>query len=487
MRNMTIEQIGKACGGRLFIHGRETDWEEALAAPGGREELAGREAAGAVLDSRQVEPGFLFIAVKGERTDGHSYVQQVLEKGALAAVCERVPAGVQGPCIVVRDSLLALRQIAAFYRKQMAGVKLVGITGSVGKTSTKEFLAAVLSRRFCVLKTEKNYNNEIGVPLTILKLREEHQAAVVEMGINHFGEMHRLSEVAQPDVCLLTNIGQCHLEFLGSRDGILRAKSEIFDCMKEDGLACVNGDDDKLITIEKVKGRPPVRFGLSPENDFYATDVVSRGLLGSDAQIHCKGKPDRAFPVHIPLPGGHMVYNALAAAAVGTLFGLTQEEISGGIKAVQPAEGRGRILQAGGFTLIDDCYNANPVSMRAALDLLAEADGRKTALLGDMFELGRKEDFLHAQVGAYAVEKGIDCLVCVGKRSVHMYEAAKEAAEEAAVQGEWGIDLYYFDDLEKLLPRLQEILLPGDNVLIKASHGMQFARLTDRLTSQALN
>ena len=429
---------------------------------------SGKEAAGIVIDSRKVEPGDIFVAIRGERVDGHQFIREVFDKGAIAVVCEEEPEELPGPCIRVEDSLAALRQIAAFYREQMP-IPIVGITGSVGKTSTKEFVASVLAQKYKTHKTQGNFNNEIGVPLTLLAMPEDTEAAVVEMGINHFGEMHRLSEMVKPDICVMTNIGQCHLEFLGSRDGILKAKSEIFDFMNPEGTVCVNGDDDKLMTIEEVHGKKPVHFGLSPENDIYADTIASRGLLGSTATIHT---PDAAFDVQIPLPGAHMVLNALAATAVGLQLGLTTEQIAAGIAAVQAVSGRSRVVQAGDLVLIDDCYNANPVSTKAALDLLSLADGRKVAVLGDMFELGEKEREMHGQVGAYAAEQGIDCLYCAGSLSEEMYRAAKEAGISQAE---------HFADTDALLAALPGLLHPGDSVLIKASHGMGYAKIVEAL------
>ena len=283
MKHMTLEHIAQACGG-LFR---------------GADEEREREVAGIVLDSRRVESGFCFIATRGERVDGHDFIGQVLQKGALCVICERVPEGVSGNFIIVKDSLQALQDVAAYYRKTLQ-IPVIGITGSVGKTSTKEFIAGVLSRKFRVLRTEGNYNNEIGVPLTLLQIRPEHEIAVVEMGINHFGEMRRLSRMARPDVCVLTNIGECHLEFLGSREGVLRAKSEIFEYMQEYGMVYLNGDDDMLRNIERVKNRRPVTFGMKRRNDYYADDVVPHGLSGSSMTIHTG---TGSFRVSVNLPG----------------------------------------------------------------------------------------------------------------------------------------------------------------------------------------
>lgn len=467
MKNMTIWNIARACKGRLIVPAGKKS-----GCPGTGMSVirraAGKEAAGVVLDSRKVEPGFVFIATVGEQVDGHRFIPEVFAKGAIAVVCEKEPEPLEGPCILVRDSFQALQDIAAFYREQMP-VPVVGITGSVGKTSTKEFIASVLAQKYRVHKTQGNFNNEVGVPLTLLSMPEDTQAAVVEMGINHFGEMHRLSEMVKPDICVLTNIGQCHLEFLGSRDGILKAKSEIFDFMNPEGSVCVNGEDDKLVSIEEVHGKKPVRFGLSKGNDIYADEVENKGLLGSTAMIHAG---ELQFRAQIPLPGLHMVMNALAATAVGQKLGLSAEQIASGIASVQAVSGRSRVVEAGDLVLIDDCYNANPVSTKAAIDLLSMALGRKVAMLGDMFELGEKEKEMHARVGTYAAEHGVDCLICAGTLSESMYEAAKAAGIAQA---------WHFADREMLLAELGSLLKPGDSVLVKASHGMGYEKIVEEL------
>lgn len=458
MKNLTLRHIAEACGGTLYHYREENDGE----------------VCGVVLDSRQVEPGFLFIATKGERVDGHRFIPQVMQKGAAGAVCEEVPENEDGIYIQVEDSFQALKDIARFYRQQL-DLKVIGITGSVGKTSTKEFIASVLETKYKVLKTEGNFNNEVGLPLTVLKIREEHEAAVLEMGISDFGEMHRLSEIAKPDICVLTNIGQCHLENLKSREGILKAKTEIFDFMQEDGTVCINGDDDMLRTIEAVKGRRPMTFGKEKSNRVYAEKTENKGLFGSSAEIHIDGE---TFDAAIPLPGEHMVYNALAAACVGSLMGLSTEQIREGIAAVRPVGGRSHIIRLEGWVLIDDCYNANPVSVCAALDLLSAALTRKAAVLGDMFELGENEREMHAEVGAYAVQKGIDVIICIGALSETMFWRAREEAGKAGRTSE---NIYYFADKQEFLIKSGEILQKGDTVLVKASHGMAFEEIVRAL------
>lgn len=465
MKNMTLTNIARACNGRLLYPAENS-----------RNETEHAEAAGVVIDSRKAGENFIFVATKGERVDGHRFIPDVFAKGALGVVCEKEPESLPGPCIVVEDSFEALKQIGEFYRQQLP-VKVVGITGSVGKTSTKEFVAAVLSMKYKVHKTLGNYNNEVGVPLTVLSMPEDTEVAVLEMGINHFGEMHNLSRIARPDICIMTNIGQCHLEFLGSREGILKAKSEMFDFMKEDGSVCINGDDDMLASIKEVKGKKPVTFGLSEQCRVYATDIKGKGLFGSEAVIHGNGE---SFAVQIPLPGEHMVYNALAAAAAGQLLGLTPEEIRDGIAAVESVSGRSHIVKLPDKVLIDDCYNANPVSMEAAIDLLLQADGRRVAVMGDMFELGEQEKEMHARVGKYAADKGVECIICAGKLARCIYEGARETAGER--KDGPAAEIFYFEDRESLLEGINQILKPGDTILIKASHGMGFEKVVEQLS-----
>lgn len=473
MKNMTLANIAQAVGGTLDAK----MLPEAVSAEH-------TQAQSVVLDSRLVEPGGIFIATRGEHVDGHSFIDQVFDAGALGVICEEAPVQPKGAYILVEDSFLALKDLAEYYRSQL-DIKVVGITGSVGKTSTKEFVASVLSQKYRVLKTEGNYNNEVGLPLTVLRIREDCEVAVLEMGISDFGEMHRLSKIAKPDVCLITNIGQCHLENLGTRDGILKAKTEIFDFMQEGGQICLNGDDDKLVTIREVRGSIPVFFGCGSNNAVYADNYENRGLIGSRAQIHMKGIAGHdacSFEAEIPLPGEHMLYNALAATAAGMLFGLTAEEIQEGIRTVKAVDGRSHVIRTDRLTLIDDCYNANPVSMKAALDLLHmtelsevfEDAARKVAVLGDMFELGTDEAALHREVGVYAAMKQIDVLVCVGNLCKYMYEGAQAVRSVT--------NCYYFEDKEALEAQMDTVIQDGDLVLVKASHGMHFEELIKMLS-----
>lgn len=461
MTGMTLKAIAQACGG--VLHGDNGNTKEVL---------------GVELDSRKLQEGYLFLATRGERVDGHSFITQAFEKGCYGVVCEKMPEELLGPCILVEDSFKALQDIAAYYRKQLA-VKVVGITGSVGKTSTKEVIASTLAEKFRVLKTEGNFNNEIGLPLTVLKIRDEHEVAVLEMGINHFGEMHRLSRIAKPDVCVITNIGQCHLEFLGDRDGVLKAKTEMFDFMNPDGVVCLNGDDDKLITVKEVYGKQPLFFGKSENCQIRATKVINLGLDGTEAEVQeeehiaiAASLPDRTkdaagWKVCIHVPGEHMIMNAMAAVAVGRTLGMSEEEMAAGIAKTSSVGGRSNIIRDEVFTVIDDCYNANPVSMKAAVELLDMAKTRKVAVLGDMFELGEDEKKLHHEVGSFITHKNIDVVICIGTLAEEIYLAAKEGTASC----------HHFKTKQDMMNVADTLFQKEDTILIKASNGMGFSEL----------
>lgn len=451
MENITLEQILECCQGQYF---------------GSREDLK-REVTGIVTDSRKIVPGNLFVPLKGEKTDGHKYIPQVLEAGALASLSENVLSGNPGNYILVESALEAMQRIAAFYRNYL-GLKVVGITGSVGKTSTKEMIASVLKERYKVHKTAGNFNNHIGLPLTIFGLKKEHEVGVLEMGISDFGEMHTLASMSNPDICVLTNIGLCHLENLKTRDGILKAKTECFQHMRENGRVILNGLDDKLNTIKEVKGSSPVFYGREGDAA-YATDMTDLGLLGIRIHLHLYGE---VREVTIPIPGEHNIYNALAAACVGHELGMDIEEICRGIQSVETIGGRSNLIQVKGMTLIDDCYNANPVSMKASIDVLSKAPGRKIAVLGDMGELGKEEKELHAQVGTYLSEKNIDHLFCAG-------ELSREMAREA--KGNPRCTVEHFSSKEDLIPALLQEVKEGDTILVKASHFMEYPKIIEAL------
>lgn len=463
MKHMSLQEITTACGGQYF----------------GSEELLFLEVSGVAIDSRKVEAGYLFIPIKGARVDGHDFIPQVMEKGALCTLSERILENCTHSYILVDSCEQALKDLAEHYRKSL-DIRVVGITGSVGKTSTKEMIASVLEQKYNVLKTAGNFNNEIGLPLTIFNIRDEHEIAVLEMGINHFGEMHRLTRMARPDVCVITNIGLCHLENLIDRDGILKAKSEIFDFMQPDAAIVLNGDDDKLITVTEVKGQTPKFFGLSTELDAYADNIHNHSLKGTTCTLHVG---DQSIDVLIPIPGQHMIYNALAGALVGREFGLTSEEIKAGIESLTPVSGRNNMIETDSLLIIDDCYNANPVSTCASLDVLATADSRKVAILGDMFELGENEKDLHRQVGMHATEKGIDLLICIGDLSQNTAQGARNACAETP---DCKTNVCHFDTKADFLSQKEKLLQKGDIVLVKASHGMEFPEIVKHLQDMKL-
>lgn len=453
MKNLTLENIANVCNG-IYRGDEKSRWTEVTAI---------------TSDSRQAAPGCLFVPIVGERVDGHSFIPNVMEAGALATLSQKELPEARFPYIQVASSLQAVKDIAKFYLEQLK-IPVVGITGSVGKTSTKEVIASVLKEKYHILKTQGNFNNELGLPLTVFRLRDYHEIAVLEMGISDFGEMSRLADIARPDTCVITNIGQCHLEFLGDRDGVLKAKTEVFRYLKEGGRAILNGDDDKLATIRQVQGKEPIFFGMNPAFPVYADQIQSRGLKGMSCRIHL---PEAEFAVEIPMPGQHMVYNALAAAAVGMVHGLTPEQIRRGIESLEPISGRFRMIETDYFLIVDDCYNANPVSMKASLDVLKDALGRKVAILGDMGELGEQEKELHAEVGDHAGRCGLDLLICTGSLSRYMSEAAKAANPN--------LEVIYEVDSKKLERNLFSYLRDGDTILVKASHFMHYERFVQRL------
>ena len=454
MKNLTPENIAKACGGTMV----------------NCENILGRELTAVTTDSRKITEGCLYIPMKGAKFNGHDFIPQVMEGGALLTLTEKDEAAEGYPYIKVKRTDIAIQRIAEFYRVEL-GIPVVGITGSVGKTSTKEMIAAVLSQKYNVLKTAGNFNNNLGLPLTIFRITEEHEIAVLEMGISHFGEMTDLARTARPNTMVITNIGTCHLEFLKDRDGVFEAKTECFEYVDfENGTVVLNGEDDKLCRVDQVHGRAPIFYGMDPGMRVYAENIQPLGLKGTACTINID---DRYFDVTVPIPGRHMVMNALAGAAVGSLYGLTDEEIKAGIESLETLGGRFNIVETEKYTIIDDCYNANPMSMKASLGVLNDVEERCVAILGDMGELGENEAALHREVGEYAGEQNIDEYIVVGKLSENISEAIREVKPEA--------DLHTFETVEELIPALDALLKEGDIVLVKASHFMRFDRIVEAL------
>ena len=449
MKGMTIRRAVQICGGELL--GR-----------GGFDTELGK----VVIDSRAVEPGDFFVAYKGERADGHDYISAAFDRGAVCCLAQRVPEGETRPVILVPDVQAALEQICAEYRRDLR-LPVIGITGSVGKTSAKEMISAVLSQRLNVLKTDKNLNNQIGVPMTISRIRPEHQAAVVEMGISGFGEMSCLAQIARPDMAVFTLIGHAHLEFLHDLDGVLKAKTEMLDYMADDAPVVINGDDEKLRGL-KCRQRK-ISFGLGGNCDVRA-EKISHSPTGETLCDIVWGA--RRIPARINAYGQHMIYAALEGAAVGMLMGLSDGEIIRGIAAFETVGRRAAVTDTGYMTLIDDSYNANPDSVKCGIDSLMKMPGRHVCILGDMLELGGGSEEMHYDVGRYAAEKGAELVLTSGALSAHTCRGA----------GERGL---HFDTREELVQALPGLIKKGDAVLVKASLGSRFDRISEAL--KALN
>lgn len=453
MKNMTLKEISVACGGIYY----------------GDEESYYKEVSSVTIDSRKIEKGCLFVALRGARVDGHMFIPQSIHDGALCAVSEKRIENAAYPYIMVNSCAQALKDIAEHYRRCLR-LKVVGITGSVGKTSTKEMIASVVGQKYNVLKTEGNFNNEIGLPLTIFRIRQEHQVAVLEMGISDFGEMERLAKIVRPDICVLTNIGCAHLEHLKSREGILKAKTEMLLFMNPQGSVILNGDDDMLSTYTPPNQIKPILFGRNSPCSYSVKNVDDLGLKGTSATF-CT--PDSEFKAHISVPGEHMVYNALAAVAVGRILNMKDSEIKQGIEALLPLAGRSNLIETKTFTIIDDCYNANPDSMKSSLDILRKSEGRSVAILGDMFELGLTEHEMHYEVGKYAAVSGINQLICIGTLAVEIARGA------ASVNSD--IEISYYETKPEFLEHTDILLKAHDTILVKASHGMEFPEIVEAL------
>lgn len=433
---------------------------------------AGLVVGGVSIDSRRINPGDMFIALKGESFDGHDFINIAVENGAAVVVTYKQPAECSVPYILVEDTMKALQDIARYYRKKFQ-IPFVAVTGSSGKTTTKDMIASVLSQRFNVLKTEGNFNNAIGLPLTLLKLQYDHEIAVLEMGMNSPGEISLLSDIVRQDVGVISNVGTAHIEKLGSRENILKAKLEIFHYFDRNNTAVINGDNDMLAGFHAGK-YPVVRYGLKDSNDLYAFDIKEKGEEGIDFSVNMEGAAE-SFTVL--LPGMHNVYNALSAIAVARLFGMEAGEIRRGLTNFKPSKMRMDIINTrNGVKIINDAYNANPESMRAAINVLQglKGSGKSISITGDMLELGEVSEKEHYGIGAYAAEKGVDMVVAVGNFS----GSVKRGAEEAGMDSK---HIYAFPLKEDAALFLEKILKPGDVVLVKGSRVMKMEYIVDLL------
>jgi UDP-N-acetylmuramoyl-tripeptide--D-alanyl-D-alanine ligase len=426
------------------------------------------------IDSRTIRPGQLFFAVKGERMDGHDFVQQALEKGAAGAVVRKdqlARYAVKTGLLAVPGTLVALQTLGAAVRR-MWGKPLIGVTGSTGKTTTKEAIAHVLSSRFRVLKSEGNFNNHFGLPLMLLKIEPEHEAAVIEMGMSHRGEIAALAKIAQPEIGVLTNVAPVHLEFFKSVAEIARAKYELIESLPTGGTAILNADDEYVSQFGRDFHGKVVCYGRHPSADIRAENIESRGAAGSVFDVVIDGRRERAT---LPLVGTHNIYNALAAVATGMERGLSLAESVGALATLAPADKRGAVVQVGNITVINDCYNSNPTALDAMVDTLAAMPAkRRIVVAGERLELGPSGEQLHRRSGEHIAKKGIDILVGVRGLAQPMVEAAGLAgirAEFVATPEEAG---------EWLVRETRD----GDVVLLKASRGVKLERALEAVVSR---
>ncbi len=448
MGTITIRQAAQWCGGRY------------------EEKYADIAFQGANMDSRKLEKGELFIALEGAR-DGHDFIPAAFEKGAAAVLCSRSVGDY--PAIIVENPHDALGMIAAKERERI-GMQVVGVTGSVGKSTTKEMIACCLQGSYRVAKTPANFNNDIGMPMAILAMPEDTQVAVLEMGMNDFREIAYLTRIGKPDVAVITNIGTMHMEQLGSREGILQAKLEILEGLKANGTAVFHGDDDMLWSKKDSCSVPITWFGCQNE----ACQVLARDIdeteEGLSFQVHTEAAD---FPLTLPLEGRHFVADALAAVAVAGIMGVCPEDIQTRLAAFQNMAGRQEIYEAKGCTIISDCYNAGPESMTAALAVLGKRKGRRIAVLGDMLELGSRTQAEHYRVGRIAAENA-DMVFAFGPNSMRVVKGAITGGMSPNM-----VDA--FVDRQKLVNRLRGMVCPGDVLLFKGSHGMHMELILQQL------
>ena len=426
---------------------------------------SGAPVTGVTTDSRAVQPGQLFIPLVGERFDGHAYISKALEGGAAGCLTAAAPETLlPGKLYIqVADTRLALKALASWYRDKF-DLPVVQVTGSAGKTTTKEMIASVLSQRYNTLRTEGNFNNDIGAPLTLLRLMPEHQAAVIETGMNHFGEIRYLGEMVRPDIAVITNVGDAHIENLGNtRQGILRAKCEIFENLAPEGIAVLNGDDELLNTV--TLPQTILRCGVGDGCGVRVTDIDDRGLEGVACTVTIEGEHYR---LTTSAPGRYMIYPMAMAAAIGRRLGLTREEIAAGVAAYTTVGSRMHLIRLPGERLvIDDCYNANPQSMAEGLRMLAASPARhRVAVLGDMGELGQLTAQAHRDMGALTRRLGLTA-VAVGEKM--------HALTETDPQAQW------FATVEEAMPAIRQLFTPGTAVLVKASHAMHFESIVKEL------
>jgi len=438
MATITLKQAAQWCGGYV------------------EEKYENVEFLGANNDTRIIKPGQLFIVLQGAR-DGHDFIPAAMEKGASAVLCSRKVGDY--PAIYVDDPRIALGRIAE-HALRCLGCKVVGITGSVGKSTTKEMIASVLESTYRVSKTPANHNNDIGMPMAVLAMPEDTQVAVLEMGMNHFREIAYLSQIAKPDVAVIINIGTMHIEYLGSREGIRKAKLEIVEGMSPNGRLLLNGSDDMLRALPEKPVQPVTYFGMDECCGVRAKDIRQE----AEKLCFAVEAGEVSFPVELKLEGEHFVHDAMAAVAVGLELGVAPEDIRLSLNTFRNMAGRQEIYQTNGYTIIQDCYNAGPESMAAALKVLGNRQGRRIAVLGDMLELGDCAPAEHFRVGRIAAEKA-KVLLALGPNARHV-------ADGALTGGMPKDRVSIFDDRQVMAAELKKTARPGDVLLFKGSHGM---------------
>lgn len=429
---------------------------------------------GITTDSRKLQNGEMFVALKGENFDGHDYAETAVKNGA-AVVLSHQKLDTNIPYLLVENTLTALHKIAKHYKNKFK-IPFVAITGSSGKTTTKDMIASVLSERYKVLKTEGNFNNAIGLPLTLFKLEKSHEIAVIEMGMNSLGEIEVLADIVRPETGVITNVGTAHIEKLKNRESILKAKTEMFIYFGTENTAVINGDNDML---QSLHGMPYkiIKYGLDSHNDCRAFNIIEKGEEGISFDVAYQ---ERTECYQVNMPGIHNVYNALSAISIAKMYGLSKSEIDEGLKKFKPSKMRMEIFKGIMNTkIINDAYNANPDSMQAAINVLASMEtlGRRVCILGDMFELGEFAKDGHRMVGKYAVEHHVDIILAVGKM-------AKEIINGASMMGANQM-LYSFDNVSEVIDHLKELIKYNDIILIKGSRGMYMENIVESLRERS--
>ena len=468
MKNLTIDSITKVTGGDLYM-------PELMAGAEGAKVALDDEVRGVAADIRFVDHGYVYIAVRNESVDGNEYIQTAFEKKACLAICEELPDEFYGPCLLVKDCMEALDKIAAFYRQQV-DIKVIGVTGSVGKSATKEMIAGVLMEKYRVHYIQESLYGKQSIALTLLKIKDEHEVAVIKMGVEAPGKMKALAEMVNPDIAVITSIGLCHLDNFNDRNGVFKAKTEIFNGLKEGGRAVLNGDDDKLREIQDVNGTKPVFYGVNDGSlPYHVNRIRDHRLMGSEFTLCGDGIGDT--DVELKIPGYHMISNAVAAAAVGRVMGLSETDIKRGLEKCHALRGRNEIIYRSRMTIIDGSTNSNVTSAKAAIDLLMKGEGIKIAILGDITSLGADTAKYHSELGMYAAKQGADKIICVGE----MAEAVSRGAKNGGMAES---KIFCYPDADKAADHVLDYAVKDSTVLLKASKSVNLEKVLEALKEE---